>query len=169
VLPSGYIHTSQTGCNIENGITGKSITQLALRKLVTALKKTFSLKAISPQSKLSNWNYISWLFPESKFCKHIFYFFNILIWEIWIETQKQSPIKVRFIVMKQLWFKHIHLSSIFLLQLILITFEFASWNQPVLVSYLFHMKKHGLDLIRTRTHDPWVERQTPSPQGNRSS
>jgi hypothetical protein len=43
------------------------------------------------------------------------------------------------------------------LQLILITFESASWNQPVLVSY----EEHGRDPSRARIYDLWVERQTP--------
>jgi hypothetical protein len=44
------------------------------------------------------------------------------------------------------------------LQLILITFESASWNQPVLVSY---EETYGRDPSGARTDDLWVERQTP--------
>jgi hypothetical protein len=57
-------------------------------------------------------------------------------------------------------FKKARLRNIFL-QLILTTFKSASWNQPVL--------EHGREQIRARTHDPWVERQTPYPLALRSS
>jgi hypothetical protein len=79
-----------------------------------------------------------------------------------------TPVKdeqiLQFII--PIWFKPIYLRLIrnkYLL-LISITFNSASGNVPVLMSY----EKTGLGTIRAQTHVPWVKGQTPYPLGHRT-